>query len=173
MKVKGFTLIELLLTLIVAGIMIATAAPDFSEFVDENKLTTEYNHILTAISLTRSEAIKRNQRVTLCQSSTQATCTRNSDKWHQGWAIFVDSDQDNQIDSDELIITIQSNIPNINISFGARTRIAYRPSGVAVGGSNGTIILCANNQLKGIVISRAGRARKVRQNDLKAKTCIT
>lgn len=70
------------------------------------------------------------------------------------------SDEDDQIDSDELIITIQSNIPNINISFGARTRIAHRPGGMGVGGSNCTITVCVNNQLQGIVISRIGCARE-------------
>ena len=70
------------------------------------------------------------------------------------------SDEDDQFDSDELIITIQSNIPNINISFSARTRIAHRPSGIGVGGSNCTTIVCVNNQLQGIVISRIGCARE-------------
>lgn len=47
-----------------------------------------------------------------------------------------------------------------NISFGARTRIAHRPGGMGVGGSNCTITVCVNNQLQGIVISRIGCARE-------------
>jgi len=66
LKVKGFTLVELLITLAIIGISIAT--PRFANIVADNKLVTQYNGLVAAISLTRSEAIKPGQRVTICQS---------------------------------------------------------------------------------------------------------
>ena len=68
LKVKEFTLVELLITLAIISIIISIATPRLANIVADNKLVTQYNGLVAAISLTRSEAIKPGQRVTICQS---------------------------------------------------------------------------------------------------------
>ncbi len=174
-KVKGFTLFELIITLFILSIIITISLPSLSAVMVENRLATHYNHLLTAIALTRSEAIKRRQRVTICQSSDAASCTNESQQWHLGWVIFVDNDEDNNIDPNESIIQTQQTLPDITLSFGARTRIAYHPNGIAVGASNGTFLFCHQTNVetkKGLIVSISGRARKATETDLSAQSCI-
>ena len=142
LKVKGFTLIELLIALVIIGVAISATFPTLTNIIANNKLTIQHNNLIRAISLTRSEAIKRGQRVSLCQSSDMLTCTKDSANWNHGWVIFVDSNEDNQIDSADSILRVQQKVAGMNISFGARTRISYHPDGIAVGASNGTFLFC-------------------------------
>lgn len=76
LRVNGLTFIELIVALSIVGIILAIAAPSFSDIIDDNRMTTQYNELLAALALTRSEAIKRQMRVTTCQSSTGTSCTK-------------------------------------------------------------------------------------------------
>ena len=68
-KNKGLTMLELMITLAVATILIASAAPSFRESIQNTRLVTQVNELQTALSLARSEAVKRNENVTVCASS--------------------------------------------------------------------------------------------------------
>lgn len=59
----GFTLIELMVTIAVAAILLAVAVPSFRHLIISNRLTTAANNVVTAVTLARSEAIKRNANV--------------------------------------------------------------------------------------------------------------
>ncbi len=67
---EGFTIVELMLTLAVAAVILSLGVPSFQGLVERNQLTSGINQFVS--SLTRSEAVKRNQRVSLCSSSDGA-----------------------------------------------------------------------------------------------------
>ncbi len=96
---KGFTLIELMVTLAVAAILLTVGVPSFRATVENNRLTTAANELVSALNLARSEAIKRGVRVTVCKSADGATCTTSGD-WEQGWIVFVDLNGDGIFDDD-------------------------------------------------------------------------
>ena len=62
-RTAGFTLIELLVTLTVAAILLAVAVPSFQNMMLSSRLSTSANAVANALSLARSEAVKRNQNV--------------------------------------------------------------------------------------------------------------
>lgn len=85
---KGFTLVELIVTLTVAGILFAIAAPGLKQFVSSNRLTSQANDLMGDISLAKNEAIKHNTTTGICASSTGTSCTASAGDWGGGWYVY-------------------------------------------------------------------------------------
>jgi len=163
-KLRGFTLVELIITLSIAAILAAIAAPSFASIIQNNRMATQYNELLASLTLARSEAIKRGQRVSVCQSSTGNSCGGSATNWHAGWLVFVDTDSDDNRDVGEEILRVNASLSGGNtLAFGTtRTRVAYASDGLAVGNSNGTFTLCdarGDASSRGLLVSTTGRAR--------------
>jgi type IV fimbrial biogenesis protein FimT len=104
----GFTLIELLVTVAVFAILLAIGVPSFQNISASTRLSSQTNDMVSALSLARSEAIRRGTRVTMCKSSDGSTCVTSGD-WEQGWITFVDttrSSSDAEVDSGETILSV-------------------------------------------------------------------
>lgn len=84
----GFTLVELMITILVASILVTLAVPSFSRFVTSSRLAEQTNDLIAAIHFTRSEAIKRNARLTLCRvaSENATACAGSAGGW-QHWLV--------------------------------------------------------------------------------------
>ena len=87
---KGFTLLELMVTLAVSAILMFVAVPSFVSFIRNSQMTTQANAFFTDLSLTKSEAVKRNARVSICASANGTTCS-GSTNWATGWIVFTDA----------------------------------------------------------------------------------
>jgi type IV fimbrial biogenesis protein FimT len=92
-KYSGFTLIELMITLFIVGILLAVGVPSLKTFMQSNQLVAASNELISALHLARSEAIKLNARVSICESSNGKTCA-TSGSWKDGWIVFVDANGD-------------------------------------------------------------------------------
>ena len=87
---RGVTLIELMIVLVIAGILMGTAVPSFLGVIRSTKLTNAANDLLISLTLARSEAAKRHDRVALCKSADGACCA-STGGWEQGWIVFHDA----------------------------------------------------------------------------------
>ncbi len=110
--VPGFTLIEFMIALVLLVILVTIAVPSFTSLIERNRITSSLENLYHDLMLARSEAIKRNSRVTMCKSSItddgSPTCTTSGD-WGQGWIVFTDhasggTHANAQIDEDEVLI---------------------------------------------------------------------
>jgi type IV fimbrial biogenesis protein FimT len=63
-------MVELMVTLSVAAILLLVAVPSFRTITLSNRLTTAANQVVDAINAARVEAIKRNNYVQLCGSTS-------------------------------------------------------------------------------------------------------
>jgi type IV fimbrial biogenesis protein FimT len=137
--ISGFTLMELLVTIAIASILLSVAIPSFTPTIASNRLTTYANELVTALNLARSEAIKRNQPVTIRHNGN------TSGAWESGWTVFTDLNGDGTVtvaDGDTLLRTYAA----LPISFTLRgttpsyaNRITYQASGTS---ANGSFVIC-------------------------------
>lgn len=84
---SGFTLIELLITVVIAAVLAALAAPSLAAFLKNNRLTSATNDLLGDLAVARSEAAKRGSPVTICVSTDGASCTGGT-AWSSGRLIY-------------------------------------------------------------------------------------
>ena len=161
----GFTLIELMVTLTVLGILTLLAAPSFNEAILGNKLAGFSNTFVASAQLARSEAIKRNNAVTLCRSADGLTCAA-SGTWQQGWIVMCKykpaapgmcvSDG-----TDNLVLSVQQALPADFRFTGDVYTLAFQPIGA--GATSATLVLCRATPSPGaqerrITVSLTGRA---------------
>lgn len=86
--VIGFTLVELIVTLTIAGILAAVAAPSMFGFVASNRLATQINELIADINLSRSEAIKRGTTSGICVTAVNGTACDAGGNWANGWLVY-------------------------------------------------------------------------------------
>jgi type IV fimbrial biogenesis protein FimT len=180
---QGYTLIELMVLVAVMSIVLAVGVPQLSTFFDGNRMVSNTNALVSAIQITRSEAIKRGNRVTLCKSSNAdagtPACTTGGD-WDQGWFVFSDSPSSIGVynsategvplrrfvgaEGSNTTITTSDNIIANYISFTSRGV----PKTANGGAQSGTFQVCDDRGLtnaagnviaRGIVLSASGRVR--------------
>lgn len=169
---RGVTLVELMIGLVVMATLLALAAPSFSAMVHSTRLSTWTNDFLSDLALTRSEAIRRAQRVVMCKSADGTSCT-NAGFWDQGWLMFVDANNNGLREATETLIRQQAAMPqgwrlsgNANVS----RYISYHPMGntrlISGAFQAGTLTLCevTTEASSGsqVIISSAGRPRSQR-----------
>ena len=145
---KGFTIYELMLTLALMAVFVTVGVPSFASFMERNQLTTGINQFVSSLSLARSEAIKRNQRVNLCASSDGEQCSDGG--YEDGWIVYVDNNQNNTRDNDEELLWVGDSYPaNLTLRVSSNfdnSNIAYLGSGRINEGGN--VKLCMDNDVK-------------------------
>lgn len=153
---------ELVITTVIVIILAAIAVPNMSEFLKNERLTTQINILVASLQYARSEALLRQQQVVVCASDDTATC--GSSDWADGWLIFFDADEDGSVsDGDELLKAQQALEGDslLNSSGGSTVIFDYR--GFAPN-SNSTFTLCDDRGAdygKSFSISVTGRVNKV------------
>lgn len=80
-RVRGFTLVELMVVVTLVAVLSAIAVPSFRDLLLHQRLAASTSDFVAALSLARTEALKRSQTVTL-------TSKAGKDKgWNSGWEV--------------------------------------------------------------------------------------
>jgi type IV fimbrial biogenesis protein FimT len=183
-KNKGLTMLELMITLAIAGILIASAAPSFRESIQNTRMVTQVNELQAALSLARSEAVKRNENVTVCPRDPDEIVPTCADNWQDGWIVFVDLDSSGDIDRDtndcktdvdtdedldeDCVLRVHQSLSGGNTLAFSQDDVIFEPEGITTSGIKGVFTLCdsrGSDKVKGLVIGPSGRPRLAISSD--------
>lgn len=131
---KGVTLIELLVTLVVLGVLVGIAVPGFSDLIRSNRAESQRGVLTNAVSLARSEAIRRGVAVNLSPIT--------GSNWSAGWRMWVDANANSTYDSGESIkeFPALSGGHTLAMAAGGTPPIAFGSQGFLNGVSAGSSV---------------------------------
>lgn len=139
----GFTLIELMVTLAVLAVVLTIAAPSFQEMIDRNRARSTADGLVTALVTARTEAVSRNEVVTLCPSANGTSCTTGASvDWQNGWLLFEDGTTtysgDPSVDADARIKIFDKphSAMLISVTPVAAGFVRFMPTGMKAGVNN-------------------------------------
>lgn len=132
----GFSLSELLATVAIVAIVTTVGLPMLRGFIDDAAVSTAADQMLASLNYTRSEAVKRNARVTMCRSGDGASCEAASavGNWRGGWIIFVDGSDAGTFDDGDEILRVQDTLSGSAMLLGTGAvadYVSYASSGQA------------------------------------------
>ena len=151
----GFTLIELLITLAVAAFLATIAAPNFSAFIRDGRMTSAANTLVVELNTARSESVKRGTRINLSAAS-------GTTNWSSGWTMYEDTDADGTQDVGEADIQVGDAVDAPLTITADASFISYQPAGnLTVTPATRTFTLCESDRSgetgRQITISPTGR----------------
>ena len=157
----GLTVIEILVVLAIVGVLITLGLPALSDLVEDQQLTSDSNDLFSSLFAARSEAVTRNEVVSICKivAAAPTACAAGA-RWQDGWITFVDNDIDGVADAGEEILGTYTGMGTTTSVTSAAFPdfISYSPSGSS--NNNGTFNICVSgNSARDIFINATGRPR--------------
>lgn len=172
---QGLTLIELLVVMAMVAITTTMAVPSFQNFIQNNRLVTVANELVSSLTLARSMAISQRAPSIVCRSANataQAPACGGDGRWEDGWIVFSDLNGDNAFNAANEPLWQQRGAAPALVEIGAGANldpmVRFAPIGTAPG-FNGTFAVCDDrkgearhaNRMREIVVSIVGRVRVV------------
>lgn len=111
----GFTLVELMITIAIASILLAVAAPSFTSLVSANTAKNAADRLLDGLAYARSEAVTRSTDVIVCSKNSISNTCSGTSQWTDGWLIYIEGagtiDLDGEVNgggnADDLLLRVE------------------------------------------------------------------
>ncbi len=145
----GFTWVELLITLAILGTLVSLAAPGLRALLVQRAVSTQASALADALRLTRAEAVKRHQRVTICNTPNAddptPVCASASTNWSTGWLIFADANGNKVREAHEALLHLQQALtPTVDLNLPhSKPAITFGGQGLAVANNASFVVQTA------------------------------
>jgi type IV fimbrial biogenesis protein FimT len=136
---RGYSLIEVMVVVAILGLLAAAATPSFVQLKQRQEVNAMVTALGADIRLTKTEAVKRGRRVTMCPTERPnddlPVCGNGGDDWANGWLVFVDDGQTlGALDPGETIVRVQQAFSGEGTIFNnALTAMSFQATGLPVG----------------------------------------
>lgn len=154
---KGFTLIELVVTIAIGAIVLTMGVPSFQNVILNNRLVTQTNTLVSALTFARTEAIKNGTNTTICPiSDTDGACGTN---WAKGWIVFSDSNNDQSVNGSDTVWLVNDKFKGKKLSYSSGNTLTFDSKGLLRSTNFGAFSLCVDDDhVRSIDIALTGRA---------------
>ena len=163
---RGFTLLELMVAVAVLSILVGLGVPAFNDTIRNNQLAAAGSDLISALTLARSEALKRSIRVSVCAAEDQDNCATGTD-WSKGWIVFTDDFGTAGViePGDTLLQNWSPPARDVRITATFDRAVSFTPRARAQSAQKFTVTKagCSGNQQRLIDINSAGRIALERQ----------
>jgi type IV fimbrial biogenesis protein FimT len=160
---RGFTLIELLVGLGVLGILLGLAAPSMITMMQNNRMASASNDLMSDLAAARSEAARRGQRIVFCKNSGDNVTCNAAAPWESGWLAFIDINSNGALDAGtDIMFRVRQPLPagiTVTPAGGITNTLTATPIGLVT--PQGTFKLCdsrTGNFGRLITVAATGRA---------------
>lgn len=161
---QGFNLIELMAVLTIVGIVLAVGVPQLNSTIARGNISAEANRLVASINFARSQAVNKQQVVTLERKSNN---TRN---WTEGWIIYTDvGGEGNQAFAagDVLLKDITTDTSGLSVTANSQGNqwISFLPSGRLNEAGGVSVAICNTDLTDGLTgslleINTVGRVKR-------------
>lgn len=151
-----------MVVILIASILAMLAAPSFTQLLNDTRQGGVQSQLFSDLNRARSEAIKRNARILVCNTADGTSCSVLT-SWSSGWMVCYDVDADNSCDTgsaaDPNPIVLRSGLhDNLTLTVSA-TPVRFNPSGTQGAGGSIQFSLTGNwdgAQAKMLTVSATG-----------------
>ena len=167
---NGFTIIELMICVMLIALLLTLGVPSFTNTIEQNKLATEINSLISTLRYARSASVKTGKRITVCRSNDGVDCGATG--YEDGWIVFEDDiSPDGNLDAGERLLMVHQALDanyTLRASNSIASFISYLPTGGTVNANQDRFVLCKNNNLsksRALFVITSGRARVAKDNN--------
>ncbi len=144
MKHQGMSLIELLIVIAIVAILISSATPSLSPFIEHQRSDATIADIYRFYQAGRDLSVRKRERIYMCGSNDQQTCSKY---WSKNLILFHDKNGDKAPSASEIVHIKQLSLGNSYIwsrmAFG-KNYFFFEPNGQT--SWTGSMVFCPESQ---------------------------
>lgn len=162
---RGVTLCECLIAVGISGVLAGGAVDTIWSLQGRQTVRAEIEAFARDVSLARSEAVRRREKVSLCawsESRSPASapeCADSLEAWASGWVVFVDRDRSGSIDQEDEVLAVHQGHGRELRFTGTLRSFSILPLGVSAGAAAHFEVQAVHGAPWRICVNKPGRVR--------------